>query len=197
LESRQSNVTDLANAVVALPLRTLLHSTSHEEIIEEIKALISVYPEFEVNTAGQKFELGHHIASSLINCPPDWRNPDFFSPEELRYIPWHETDSHIPIDSISVLVAAWMYPDCVQFDVTGGKRDLGETSLECAIRETFEETGIDLNNPNIRGADDFIFDLSTKNDNASPWYLTHRLKGREMTTCLYLFLHESILQTHD
>lgn len=49
-----------------------------------------------------------------------------------------------------MLVTVWNYVDECHVGVTGGMRDLGETSLECALREAREEAGLDFTDANLR-----------------------------------------------
>ena len=47
--------------------------------------------------------------------------------------------------NLGFIVCANVWPDgIVEFDLPGGKRNIGETPLECVIRETSEESGIDI-----------------------------------------------------
>ena len=44
-----------------------------------------------------------------------------------------------------LLVGLFIWPDKCIFQMSGGKRDLGETPLVAGVRETLEEVGVDLN----------------------------------------------------
>lgn len=63
------------------------------------------------------------------------------SPEEVPY--WgqehHENDT-----THGVLVTLVVYKDKIIFSIPAGKRDLGETAWEYAVRETAEEAGLDI-----------------------------------------------------
>eukprot|EP01038_Epipyxis_sp_PR26KG_P011812 gene11812-15808_t len=47
-------------------------------------------------------------------------------------------------DTFGIIVTFTHYPDKCVFSIPAGKRELGETPWMCAIRETYEEIGLDI-----------------------------------------------------
>ena len=49
------------------------------------------------------------------------------------------------------MVILVVYKDKIIFSIPAGKRDLGETAWECAVRETAEEAGLDIGSAAYQG----------------------------------------------
>ena len=129
-----------ADALIAVPMSTLAEKRSSEEVVNYLASLYQG-PTIEA----PKKELKFHIKSSILNLLKDrfehstvaaLEKPFFFVRKELV----KETD-------LALLVVVKIFPDACIFDITGGKIELSESPLECATRELFWDTGIDLRAP--------------------------------------------------
>lgn len=63
----------------------------------------------------------------------------------LEEMPYWAQEHHPNDKTHGVLITVVVYKDQMIFSIPAGKRELGETAWECAVRETVEEAGLDIN----------------------------------------------------
>lgn len=175
-----------ALAVFALDLNHIIGKSS-SQIIEELTKLAKGDKKLE-KILNREIILGDRLQSNFMEATQMngiWTESDFL-PHEQVYMPWNSSKALLPVSQISVLIAMWIYPDAVIFDVPGGKRSLGETSLDSALRQTNDEIKLDLK-------DSYVRESGIENSlpiESGPWYLCSNLKYN--AEC-YIYLHESMI----
>lgn len=196
LVEKQRNGTDLASAVIALPLLSVLKKD--DELLADLKSIAAqdaivnglLTDKFDSN----KFKIDSHLKLNLmpgIQADGSWTKEDFL-PQDQKFMPWKNTQGWLlPMEEVSVLIAIWNYPDVATFGVTGGKRSLGETSLDCAIRENHEEILLDMQYAHVLNLLDEDTTLSTALPvELGPWHLCMRL---QIAVNNFIYLHESMI----
>lgn len=121
---------DAAYALVAVPLHWLLQSKERvlDKLREKTKDIFAEHNR-EVEKSKLRFDL---IFKPLLDENQLFRikcNPYDEDVYTMVSIYWHDWGND---------------RDTTYFMIPGGKRELGETTWECAVREMFEETGHDL-----------------------------------------------------
>lgn len=144
---------DKAHCLVAVSLHSIV-TKSQSELLGEIGAQLRQCR--DVLTEEAKLALHYHIAKAIwpgINCQWESSIPSHPIPscsvENLLSLFHLARCSHA--EELGVLLTGRMEKQQrMVLDMPGGKRELPETSLECAVRETWEETGIDLGHAAMR-----------------------------------------------
>lgn len=158
---------DRVHALLAIPLSALLvHDMSAlqgylEEFLSSQQLLLR--PKLHVH-----FHIQHLLFPGLKHL---WKShahtlENLFSLHNLAVCPQGE--------ELGVLLTLTVGKSRVTLDLPGGKRSLGETSLECAFRETWEEIGIDLSAASIRP------------DSGGPWTVVAHQVHHQMSCFLTL-----------
>jgi hypothetical protein len=184
-----------ASAMIAVPL-TCFMKKSESDVLRAIREeLISNHPlVFDMIRSHHdhdKISLNSHLTLNLIKglreSGPWWSTESsFLPPEDLKFCPWSLSDQHIDPSEISVLLTVSNWPDKCEIGFAGGRRTLGETSLEASIRKMKEETLIDLTDALVRSRDQNSIAQQEMTQN---WVLALHL---QLNLNCYIYCHRSI-----
>lgn len=143
---------DRVDHLYAIPLQDILKYDGKKSMTAYFERIVrSLYPDIKREDS-IKVSIKHHLLEVLFaGIQKKWKNKHgVLSHEDSLHCPYQlarrrsaGSEDLAMIVSI-VLCGKSSIKNKFEIDVPGGKRELGESSLECAIRETWEEVGIDL-----------------------------------------------------
>jgi hypothetical protein len=188
---------DQATAIVAIPLSLLRDHASNtaaclQAVLDEIEAsnptVHELIKDMQVSTGNVK--LLNHIEGNLLDgLKPNgkWLADDLFKNlDDRKFCPWLPSELLIAPDDVSILLTFTKWKSSCDISLPGGKRSLGENSLQCCVRETREETGLDLSQARMRASDNFA---APRPNSSCPWTLALHL---QLNLNCYVYLHDSL-----
>ena len=177
-------VGDAANKVEILALNELLSDDPTRTICEVMSS--------KLECLATDCEIHFHL-ENLINIVIDGRRERVGLPVSDV----SDLERLFTLDNLGILVAVTTYPDKPGkriLGITGGKKDIGETPLECAVREAKEEVGIDLSQTLVvREKDEDFGSIVSKNAESKIVCVFHIQK---LVNC-YFMLHTLNIQYQD
>lgn len=182
MKNDPSRMKDSADFVLLLPLQVIIDAASTYDV-DSIRAYLSgtleahgFTPKFQSNVV----DIEHHLSLFMYIVMEVMRTSegDFSSLSQMRRV--------LSQPDLAIVVFMRSYSDANVFDISGGKRELGETQWDGIVRETHEEIFMDINNTHIHPlcADNISCFLS-KPDDGFDWigYFHHSF--------LYISLHKT------
>jgi hypothetical protein len=132
---RVQYVNDPANAFLVMPMEVFNNAEEQAEnyvvehpVVQYLKHHVYNDEEIPVNTSNL------HYAQKQFRHFKELGENSF----------WADTSDKKKKKKCGVMVALYCYHDCIDVNIPGGKRELDETPLQTALRETSEETGLVL-----------------------------------------------------
>lgn len=190
-----NGLADVACAMIALPLSCIMNKTE-AEVVQAIREEIetnnpTIFSLVETHFNNNKISTNSHLSLNLIEglkVNGQWWGNDgaWLCDSDKKFCPWLASDIHIDPSDISILLGVWNWPDKCEVSISGGKRSLGETSLECALRETLEETTVDLTHARVRARHQHSV---SQDDIGTDWMLSLHL---QLNLNCYIFTHRSL-----
>lgn len=165
---------DAVDELIAVPLASLYEASSVlVNTMTSMLKLVSQQPQSELHDTLQR-SIVHRIQRGFFRVPNEERVYDFFNPELIQAAG----------NDVGILIGhqydGWR--NKWQFCVGGGKRNLGETPLECAIRECNEEFSMSISSP-------MILDNPNNPMDDSEWLVVRHEQPTPSRLSVFILLH--------
>ncbi len=187
--SYQCNLTehkDRVHHLFPMPLKDLLRYDGKKSMIAYFERVIrSIYPNIGLDEQ-VKVSIKHHLLEVLfVGIQKKWKDKHGVLPlAERLHCPYHlarDYDGELAL-VISIILCN-SKTNKFEIDVPGGKRELGESPLECALRESWEEIGIDLTGC-------YVYGTNASDCHSSQWIICQHREIAEYSC--YIALHQEL-----